>query len=166
MELYFLRHGIAVEHEEWGMNPDSERPLTEEGIAKLKKAALGMERMGLSFDRVISSPYTRALETVKIVIKSLDLGSKLEVSEALVPDASFDDFLKLISKAGSKDKYFVVGHEPSMSAFIGRLITGAKGASINMRKGGLARVDGGMEGNSFAGTLEWILTPRQIRAQA
>jgi len=165
VELYFLRHGIAVEPNEWGMRPDSERPLTEEGVAKFKKAALGMAKMKLEFDRVLSSPYVRALETARLALKGLDSDCKIETTPALEPDADYADFLKLLPKTPSKEKWLFVGHQPSIGEFTARLFTG-KVVSIDFKKGALARVDADPSAGGYAGTLAWLLTQRQLRALA
>ena len=38
MNLYVMRHAIAANKVEW-KGPDSDRPLTEEGIRKMKKGS-------------------------------------------------------------------------------------------------------------------------------
>lgn len=63
MDLYLMRHGIA---EEWDpARPDAQRALTEEGVAKLERAVLGMRALGIQFDRVLTSPWRRAVETAE-----------------------------------------------------------------------------------------------------
>ena len=44
MKLYIVRHAIAASHGTPGME-DEDRPLTEEGIAKMRQAAAGFETM-------------------------------------------------------------------------------------------------------------------------
>ena len=57
-ELYLIRHGIAEDRgEAWP--DDTKRPLTEQGIARLKKEARGLARLGVSFDVVLTSPQFR-----------------------------------------------------------------------------------------------------------
>ena len=43
MEIYILRHGIAVERGTKGYKNDSERPLTKEGEEKMEQIGLGTE---------------------------------------------------------------------------------------------------------------------------
>ena len=166
MEIYLLRHGDAVEPNMWGMKPDAERPLTEDGISKLEKAALGMERMGLAFDRIISSPYVRANETARIVAKGLDHSDKIELCDALCPDATYADFVKIVSKLVSKKSVLFVGHQPSIGGFLSRLIGGAKGASLEFKKGALARVDVADGSAALSGELKWFLTQKHLRSIA
>jgi len=162
MELYFLRHGIAADRSHQGVGSDAERPLTEEGIEKLKKSLVGMKRLDVVPDRIVSSPYVRALQTARIVAEGLGFEAKIDVSEALVPEAELEDFWKILARAPAESRWLFVGHEPSISDFIGQLIASGKSARVDMKKGGLARVDGGPDGGRFLGTLEWLLTPRQL----
>ena len=66
MELYLLRHAIAVEREHF-CGEDRERPLTPAGIKKMRRIARGMKAMKLSFDLILTSPYERAKDTAALV---------------------------------------------------------------------------------------------------
>jgi len=56
MNLYLLRHGLAVEPGTDGFSKDSDRPLTPKGERKLWKTAQAMEDLELSFDWILCSP--------------------------------------------------------------------------------------------------------------
>ena len=43
------------------------RPLTEEGMSRMRKAARGLARLGVAFDVVLTSPLVRARQTAEIV---------------------------------------------------------------------------------------------------
>ncbi len=60
MELYIVRHGIAIDREDPKCPADPERYLTEEGIAKTKLVAKGVAALGATADEFFSSPYVRA----------------------------------------------------------------------------------------------------------
>lgn len=47
MHLYLLRHGIPVPNDDTENMPDSNRPLTSEGIERMRKAAKGLRRLKL-----------------------------------------------------------------------------------------------------------------------
>ena len=63
MNLYILRHGIAVERGTPGYAKDADRPLTLEGERKLQLIAQAMKALDLAFDLILSSPYLRARQT-------------------------------------------------------------------------------------------------------
>ena len=73
---------------------------------------------------------------------------------------SYADFQDLLAKYADREGVLVVGHNPNVFQFLGRLITGNGGAAIRMRKGSIARVD--ME--QHPPRLQWLLDPRSARA--
>ena len=66
----------------------------------------------------------------------------------------------MLAKYADREGVLVVGHNPNMFQFLGRLITGNGGGAIRMRKGSIARVD--ME--RHPPRLQWLLDPRTARA--
>jgi len=164
MELYFLRHAIAAEPGTIAISHDSERPLTAEGIEKMKKAAEGMRRIGLSVDQIVSSPYVRALETANIVAEGLGFKGKIRFSDTLIPNADFKSFFKLLREFKSNEKILLVGHMPSIGEFISTLIFGKEVPAMDYKKGGLCRVDmPDVLMPSALGQLKWFLTPKLLR---
>ena len=88
MNLYILRHGIAVEHGAAGYEKDSERPLTGKGERKVWMIAEAMEAMKISFDLILSSPLVRARQTAEIVAEALKAKKRLELTDTLAPQES------------------------------------------------------------------------------
>ncbi|OIO39074.1 MAG: phosphohistidine phosphatase SixA [Candidatus Omnitrophica bacterium CG1_02_49_16] len=164
MELYFLRHALAVEPGTVSLSQDSERPLALAGIEKMKKTAEGLRRMAFSLDRIVSSPYVRALETAQIVAEGLGFKGKVEFSEALTPNAEFKLFFKLLKGFGADEKVLLVGHRPSIGEFVSMLTVGKVSSTIDFKPGGLCRVKMpvGIAPGAL-GQLKWFLTPKQIR---
>src|SRR4051812_32461724 len=78
MELYVLRHGIALSAAEAGVYQDAERPLSDEGREKMKRIASAMARVGAEVDVVLSSPYLRARDTATIAHDAMPKGTCLE----------------------------------------------------------------------------------------
>ena len=66
-----IRHGQTNWNVEGRMQGREEVPLNENGIAQAKEAALGMkaacDAIGLRFNKIISSPLERAVDTAKII---------------------------------------------------------------------------------------------------
>lgn len=76
--IYLLRHAKAEEPDKWTGN-DNNRPLTKAGEKQAEELA---ERLaGLGIERLISSPATRCLETLKPLARRT--GLRLEKSPAL-----------------------------------------------------------------------------------
>jgi len=65
MQLYIVRHGIAVDREDPNCPADPDRFLTQEGIEKARQVAKGVAEIGAAPDLLLSSPYLRAAQTAK-----------------------------------------------------------------------------------------------------
>jgi phosphohistidine phosphatase len=162
MELYLLRHGIAYERGEVDVKSDSERPLSPDGIKKMKKAAEGMGCLELSFDRVVSSPYVRARHTAEIAAQGVGFKKPLQFSAALTPEAEVKSFFELVRSFGEDEKVLLAGHEPTISLFISALISTKWDADAEMKKGSLCRIDL-VDKGELRGRLKWLLTSKQLR---
>ena len=167
MELYFLRHAIAAEKAEAGVAADVDRPLTSEGAQKMKKAAEGMKKLNLGVDKIIASPYIRAKHTAEIAAEGLGFGGKIRLSDALIPNAVFRDFSKLLKEQAANARLLLVGHQPSMGDFVSELVTGNQGGlSIDFKKGSLCLVEIHGASTPVSGVLVWSLTSKQLGLMA
>ena len=160
MELYFLRHGLAQDISETRGSSDERRALTSNGIRQVKKITLGMKKIGLSFDRIFSSPYTRARETAEIVVQGIEKGKKIVVADALVPEGHFGEFSELLKGFRGDQKVLFVGHQPSLGIFISKLLSGKEAMFIDVQKGGFCRVDLPAVRKGVRGELKWLLSPQ------
>ena len=163
MNLYVLRHGIAVEPGTPGYERDADRPLTPEGERKLRQIAEAMEALELSFDLILSSPYLRALQTAEIVAKALKGRKKVELSESLTPGGSTKKLVELLNRVQpSPESVLLVGHEPYLSGLISLLVSGDAGFAVVMKKGGLCKLSTESLKPGRCAALEWLLTPKQM----
>ncbi len=157
MKVYFLRHGIAFERSEW-KGADAERPLTGDGIGKLRNTAETLAHLDLGLDAIISSPLVRARQTAEIVAQALGLKAKLSEDERLAPGFDNDQLQVMLREHSRANAVMLVGHEPDLSETISALIGGGR---IVMKKGGLALVD--LPDAQFRrGELLWLLTPKGL----
>ena len=141
MNLFILRHGLAVEHGTPGYADDASRPLTVEGKAKLRKIRRAMEKLNLDFDVIISSPYKRARQTAEITAEGLGLANKLAFSDALIPDGSAKQLISRINHLKPRpENPLLVGHGPYLSGLISLLVSGGRDFSVELKKGGLAKL--------------------------
>jgi len=160
MELYVLRHAIALSADEAGVSQDSERPLSEEGIDKMKKIALAMKRIGVEVDLVLSSPYLRAKDTATLAHERMGKESRLEFTNALASGQDAKHILAELKQRFQKTRsIMIVGHEPDLSLLIGR-ITSLGRLRLEMKKAGLAKIEITELAPELKGNLEWLLTPR------
>src|SRR5258705_13797168 len=67
MELLVVRHAIALERSARRWPDDARRPLSPQGAARARKAALGLKRVTEHPARVLVSPLRRAQQTAAIL---------------------------------------------------------------------------------------------------
>lgn len=113
MKLFLLRHGLAVEAGARRFAKDSERPLTPKGERKLWTIAEAVKALGLSFDRILSSPYLRASQTAEIIVAALGAQQELELSDTLAPAGSPAKLIEHLNRLNpAPESVLLVGHEP------------------------------------------------------
>jgi len=159
MIIYFLRHASAGQRV---MNPkkDEKRALDEIGIEQCGYVGRALAALDAQVDVIISSPLKRATQTASLVGNEMGYEGKLQLENALRPEASFADFRRMLDKYTKQEAVVVVGHNPNLSEFVGRAIsdTGCE-AGVELKKGAVARVE--MARNSAV--LQWCLTPKLLR---
>jgi phosphohistidine phosphatase len=164
MNIYILRHGIAVERDEWESKNDAERALTAEGKKQLRKTCRAMEKMKLDFNLILSSPYMRARRTAEIVADKLNLKKRLKFSGELQPDGNAKNFFRQLNNLKpAPESILLVGHEPYLSRTISLLISGNENAAVDFKKGGLCKLEVGKLRTGKCATLAWLLTPKQMK---
>ncbi len=157
MILYFLRHGLAGDRDEW-TGDDFERPLTEEGKERMVREAATIARLGLNLDLILTSPLVRAYQTAEIIAQELNLMDKLVKDERLGLDFGLEKLALLLQTYPAAAALMLVGHEPSFSETIGDLIGGG---NVECKKGSLARVDL-PNPLSLKGDLVWLIPPKVL----
>ena len=159
LELYFFRHGIAVDREDPSVTNDTVRPLTDDGIRKTRSSAEGLKRMEIGFDRILTSPWLRAIQTASILSEVLYLSPAQEVAE-LAGDKTPEELLDALAKHHGK-RTLLVGHEPLLSTTVVQLLGGEW--ALDLKKSGCCAVlVDGLPPRKPA-TLLWSLTSRQLR---
>jgi phosphohistidine phosphatase len=159
MNLYIIRHAIAVERGTPDYEDDSQRPLTDAGAKKMKKIAKGIHQLGIQLDVILTSPYVRARDTAKILADRFDMGDKIYFSENLIPPGNFESLVFEIHEKYDLANVALVGHEPMLSSLVSWLTTGDTEARITLKKGGVAYLFSDSLYQDGRATLEWLLTP-------
>jgi phosphohistidine phosphatase len=158
MNLYIVRHAIAVQRGTPGYDDDSQRPLTDMGRKKMKKIVKGLRQLDLEFDAIVSSPYVRARDTAKILAKEFDM-KDIGLSDNLIPPGNFENLVSEIHQKYDVDNLALVGHEPMLSSLISWLATGNTDMRVTLKKGGVAYLSTDNLYQNGRATLEWLLTP-------
>src|SRR5438067_6710168 len=110
LELYLIRHGIAEDRgEDWP--DDSKRPLTSEGLTKLRKEARGLVALSVTFDHSITSPLGRTRQTADALAEVLKGKPPIATSDALAPAGTPAAVIQEIGRHARKPRTALVGHE-------------------------------------------------------
>jgi phosphohistidine phosphatase len=163
MELYIVRHGIAIDREDPKCPSDPERFLTPEGLKKTREAARGLASLGVSPSVFLSSPYTRAIETAEIFAEELKFAkSKIRQTELLLPGAEAAAFFReLLRVARSEDSAICFGHAPHLDELIAFAL-GSKRDLSQLKKAGAACLQLTRISPPLA-ALAWLATPKILR---
>jgi phosphohistidine phosphatase len=163
MKLLVIRHGAAMDQQEFARTGQSDdlRPLTAEGAREMKKVAAGLRAEIKKLDLLATSPLERAKQTAVIVATAYHIGPP-EVTDCLVPGASFEAFEEWCALHADKNVVAVVGHEPHLSCLVTWLLTGKNDSRVRLRKGGACLLKFDDQVRRGLGTLSWLLTPRQL----
>ena len=162
MDCVLLRHGLAVERDEWE-GADADRPLTERGAKRVMQVAAGLSRLDVQPTHVWSSPLIRAIETAKMVHRSLRVRSVVRIVDALLPDAPPDRLLSILHDLPPESCVLSVGHEPQLGMVASLLLTGKSSMAFPFKKAGACLIELSTPVKPGRGVLRWWLTPGQLR---
>jgi phosphohistidine phosphatase len=130
-ELVLLRHGIAEPRQAGRDHPD--RALTTAGRQRTQLVMAALEQRGLRLDRLLTSPYRRALQTAELALEA-GLASKLAVDERLEPGGALATVLTPFDGAIG-----LVGHEPDLGDLACGLL-GCPQGSLVLKKAGVIQL--------------------------
>jgi phosphohistidine phosphatase len=159
-ELYLIRHGIAEERgPAWP--DDTIRPLTEQGVSRLEKAARGLANLGIELDVVLTSPLVRTRQTADIVANAFDPPPPIVVIESLSPNGSRESLFSDLKKQARRRRIALVGHEPGLGELAAHLV--AMRQPLAFKKGAVCRIDVEALPPKKPGALVWFATPGILR---
>jgi phosphohistidine phosphatase len=160
-ELYLIRHGVAEKRgDKWP--DDAKRPLSEKGMARMRRAGRGLVRLGLEFDVVLTSPLVRTRQTAEIVAGSFELRPPIVNADSLAPGGAYAAVLADLARQARRSRIALVGHEPGIGELAARLAGSRR--PLRFKKGAVCRIDVESIPPGAPGTLRWFATPRMLRA--
>jgi len=163
MQLYIVRHGIAIDREDPKSPSDPERYLTPEGLKKTREVARGFASLKISPDVFLSSPYVRAMQTAEIFAEEVKFSkSKIRQTNLLLPGAEPAAFFReLLRIARSEESAICFGHAPQLDELIAFAL-GSKKDVTQLKKAGAACLEL-TRIHPPAGSLSWLSTPKLFR---
>jgi phosphohistidine phosphatase len=162
MQLYIVRHGIAIDREDPKSPADPERYLTEEGLEKTKRVAQGVAALGVTADLLLTSPYVRANQTAEIFANELDYPrQKIRRTDLLLPGGEPSLLFRELAKDKQASCVFLFGHAPQLDDLIATAL-GTKHHITSLKKAGVALIEL-KRVSPPSGQLIWLGTPKILR---
>ncbi|WP_457630406.1 SixA phosphatase family protein [Oceanithermus sp.] len=148
-EVHLIRHARAQPRRQ-GL-PDEERLLTAAGIAQAERLRAALERLGVRYEVVWTSPVLRSRQTAERLAPLA--GAVIE--EAALAGGWGAELLQRLRSPGRA--VAVVAHEPELSAAVAELL-GGEAAAYPFKKSGLYALRWGRRPQ-----LRYALTPGALR---
>jgi phosphohistidine phosphatase len=157
MRLYVIRHAIAEDPAP--EQADAQRELTKDGRRKMKKVVKGLRALDITFERMITSPWLRAVQTTELLAELCDT---TPFSTELLCQPPRAELLAAIAERNETTA--VVGHEPWLGELVAWLAFGdtRHGEALVLKKGGVVVLDGSAVPGGMQ--LHAFLPPTLIRA--
>jgi len=162
MDCLLMRHGIAVDAEEWD-GAEEDRPLTKKGKARVRHAAAGLATLNCKPTHLVSSPFVRAYDTAKLVRAEVCPALTIERRHELAAGASPKQVLSFLRSLPSASTVICVGHEPLLGEVAGMLLSGGSVPSLSFKKAGAALIHLPDGPKPSQGILRWWLQPKRLR---
>jgi phosphohistidine phosphatase len=158
MEIHLLRHAHAVPQEAWS-GDETERPLTDAGLADTRAVARGLDRLGARFDLIVTSPYRRAVQTAEITALVIGHQGSVEECPALSPGLRLDNLSRFVAQFPGAERLLLVGHQPDLGHLALALLGAPRLPGLALPPAGCCRVDVSELPPSARGRLVWMLPP-------
>jgi phosphohistidine phosphatase len=155
MKIFILRHGSA-EPRGKGV-AEAERKLIADGELELKAVLRLARHARVSPQLILTSPWTRALDSARMAQKALKC-DKLKETKSLLPDVAPQQIWREIHAEKNVRELLIAGHEPHLSRFAAFLLEAP--VAIDLKKGGMLRIDVEDHEGPPRGVLKWALTPK------
>jgi phosphohistidine phosphatase len=153
-----LQHGEAFSEE-----VDPERSLTPDGESQIKATARALQKMGVDFDLLVTSPKKRARQTAEIVAERLRYPlDEIKVTETLQPTVPAPEAIAFVKAYEEKMRILLAGHLPSLGQIASDLLSEGSPVIIRFNMSGMYRIDLDFL-QSGSGELRWALTPEQLK---
>lgn len=157
MQLYVIRHA-AAEDPGPGVD-DTARELTDAGRTKLRQAVRGLRALDIRFERLLTSPWKRALQTAR---QLEPIAATPPLTTDLLTQPPRAELLALIAERNETTA--VVGHEPWLGELAAWLAFGdtRHGDALLIKKCGVLW----LEGTAVPGGMQIraAIPPRLLRA--
>lgn len=149
-----MRHADAVAPGQWP-DGDRSRPLTPIGASLLANAVEDMQRLKVTADTLLASPFVRAEQTAAALSDELHITQTVRCPE-LAAGARLAAFMGLVTRYQQAESLWFVAHMPDICAFAARLTGDPKALETAFDPAEMIAVDCDIvDGEIKAGRLLW-----------
>jgi len=160
MRITLIRHAEAGDD----APRDEARALTARGRQDARRMGRGLARRGVDFTLMVSSPLVRAVQTAEIVAGMVDYRDRIQVTDALIPEAPVSHVIAFLTSAARNPEAVssvaLVAHEPILSAVAAELTGRPRHPPLKKAEALRIRMPDGPESK---GTLRWRVDARGRR---
>ncbi len=120
--LYLMRHAQS----DWPSSNqnDFDRPLSQQGFEDAPRMGKRLKLRGVSPDLLISSPATRTVQTMELLLTELGLAKDAVLFNENMYDASVETLLEVVQSINDRfSNVMLIGHNPSIT-WIASLLSG------------------------------------------
>lgn len=161
MQLYLVRHGVAIDRTDPACPADQVRPLTPKGETKTRQVARGAAELDIHPQVMLTSPLLRAVQTAEIFCEVLGFNvSRLRRTDSLLPESRPAALMGELARLKVKG-VMCFGHAPNLDAVIASAC-GRGQPFTQLKKAGIAN----LEMDSFEppkAKLRWFCNPKMLR---
>lgn len=168
MQVVLFRHGVAEDPAVFARegSSDSERPLTDKGARRTRRAATGLVRI-LPLPHVVgTSPYVRARQTADIVADACKAAGRVperDTVDAMQPGGDRQEICRWLARRSTTEVAVLVGHQPDLSGLMAWFTSGQPDGFARFKKAGGCLIEFSSRPEQGAGELLWFLPPAVLR---
>lgn len=157
MDLFLMRHGMAIDRTAPGVRCDADRTLSEEGRRETSRVADILQTLDNRPTLVLTSPLKRAAETAAIVAGRCG-GAPVQECAALAPGGAPAELVGTLRQCDPPCA-LAVGHMPDLTDLAFYLICGTPHGGLSFKPSGVCLIRFQGTPRAGAGTLEWLVSP-------
>ncbi|MBL8052411.1 MAG: histidine phosphatase family protein [Nitrospira sp.] len=163
MNCILVRHGIAVEPDEWE-GTEEHRPLTEKGKRRVRQVAEGLATLDCTPTHLFTSPFVRSYDTARLLQTVICPTLKIETRDELAAGTKPERLVAFLRTLPPDAVVICVGHEPQLGEVVSLLLCGKALPNFPLKKAGAACIESEKLMALGQGRLRWWLQPTQLRA--
>jgi len=156
LNIYLVRHSEAENIK--NNQIDFNRELTELGKTIITNTAKNWTKIIKSLDYIVSSQLVRAKQTAEIIKQIFQFQNEIIFDKRVNPGCKVENIIDITNELKGNNLLFV-GHQPDLSKITSALISNS-GASIDFKKGTIAKISFEGKIRIGSGTLEFLITPK------